>query len=337
MRKSVYIVETGSVVKVQNDNLVVKRARQKLVTVPLINIKRLYIKGNSLISTHLLLKLLSQEIDIVFLSFNGNFLTKIPSLPGKNIDLRRKQYQLFEDETLRNTIAALFVKGKTWNSYILLKRHLEKHRNSKALNRLLLLYNQLNSNTFGIETLMGKEGAASQAYFSAFGKIFKDSGTTFTFTRRSRRPPKNPLNAMLSFGYTLLFNEVLLMLEQTGLDPYLGFLHSPNYGRPSLALDIMEEFRPVIVDTLVLNLVSKKIVNDDDFRGIDSQGKAGIYLSKEKIKSFIYHFNYRMETRRFSEKSGKEQCYRDIIRNQVHELIQYIDTGKEYQPFRLRK
>jgi CRISPR-associated protein Cas1 len=184
---------------------------------------------------------------------------------------------------------------------------------------------------------MGKEGAASQSYFSAFGKIFKGDGTGFTFTRRTRRPPKDPLNAMLSLGYTLLFNEVLLILEQTGLDPYLGYLHLPEYGRPSLALDVMEEFRPVIVDTMVLNLINKNIIKHDDFHGIVDKGKNGVYLSKDKIKVFIYHFNYRMETRRFSEKVGKEMSYRDIIKNQVYELIRYIDTGKEYHPFKLRR
>jgi len=134
---------------------------------------------------------------------------------------------------------------------------------------------------------MGKEGAAFQAYFSAFGKIFKSTGKGFTFKKRTRRPPKDPLNAMLSFGYTLLLNDVLLILEQTGLDPYLGFLHAPEYGRPSLALDIMEEFRPVIVDSLVIRMVSKNIVKYEDFIGIESEGKKGVYLSKEKIKSYI--------------------------------------------------
>lgn len=337
MRKSVYIVETGSSATVSNDNLLVKKKQQKMVKVPLLNIKRLYIKGNSLISTYLLLKLLSQEIDIVFLSFNGNFITKIPSLPGKNIDLRRKQYRLFEDESLRNQIAASFVMGKTWNSYILLKRYLSKHKSSNALNTLMMLYNQISDNHYNNETLMGKEGMASKSYFSAFGKIFKNIDSEFSFTRRNRRPPKDPVNAMLSFGYTILLNEVLLILEQTGLDPYLGFLHLPEYGRPSLALDIMEEFRPVIVDTLVLGLVIRNIFKSDDFQGIVDMGKNGIYLNKDKLKVFIYHFNYRMETQRFCEKTGKELCYRDIIKNQVYELIGYIDKGKEYTPFRLRK
>ncbi len=120
------------------------------------------------------------------------------------------------------------------------------------------------------------------------------------------------------------------MLEPTGLDTYLGFLHAPDYGRPSLALDIMEEFRPVIVDALVLSLVNKKIIKIDDFIGIVENGKNGVYLSKDKMKVFIYHFNYRMETQRFSEKAGKELSYRDLVKNQIYELIRYIDNGKEY-------
>jgi CRISPR-associated protein Cas1 len=285
----------------------------------------------------LILKFLNLEIDIVFLSFNGNFLTKIPSLPGKNIDLRRKQFSFFENEEQKNKIAASFVKGKIWNSYILMKRYLSMHKNSDALNRLLLLYNQVNSNSYNIDTLMGKEGAASKSYFSALGEIYKGTSNGFTFKCRTRRPPQDPLNALLSLGYTFLFNEVLLLLEPTGLDTYLGFLHAPDYGRPSLALDVMEEFRPVIVDALVLSLVNKKIIKIDDFTGIVENGKNGVYLSKDKMRVFIYHFNYRMETRRFSEKAGKELCYRDLIKNQVYELIRNIDTGKEYQPFRLRK
>jgi CRISPR-associated protein Cas1 len=336
MRRDVYIIETGSMVQVQNDNLVVKRKQKKLIAVPLLNIKRLYLKGTSLLSSHLVLKLLNQGVDIIFLSFNGNFLTKIPALPGKNIELRKKQYRLFDDENLRSTIASSFVKGKIWNSYILMKRYMEKHKDSHALNKLLFLYNQLEANDYRIETLMGKEGAASQAYFSALGKIFKGDGTGFTFTRRTRRPPKDPLNAMLSFGYTLLFNEVLLMVEQTGLDPYLGYLHGMQYGRPSLALDIMEEFRPVIVDTLVINLVNKKMIKENHFVGIDDQGKNGVYLAKEKIKEFIYQFNYRMETRRFSDKTRKEESYRNIIQNQVYELIRFVE-GKGYRPFRLKR
>jgi CRISPR-associated protein Cas1 len=328
-------VETGSVIKLQNDNLVVKRKQEKMVAIPLINVKRLYIRGGALISVQLLLKLLGQEIDIVFLSFNGQFLTKLPSMPGKNIELRRQQYRLYEDEGERQRIAAGFIKGKIWNGYILLKRYYTRHENSNALNKLLMLYNQLKANDYPIDTLMGKEGAASQTYFSTFGKIFKGDGSGFAFERRTRRPPKDPVNAMLSFGYTLLFNEALLILEQTGLDPYLGFLHAPQYSRASLALDIIEEFRSVVVDTLVLNLVSKNIFKADDFRNVDAAGPNGVYISKEKLKVFIYHFNYRMETKRFWERVGKELTYRDIVKHQAYDLIRFIETGKEYRPFRL--
>jgi CRISPR-associated protein Cas1 len=182
MRKSIYILETGTSIRIRNDNLEVKRKDQKIVTVPLINIKRVYLKGNPFISAHSLLKLLGQEIDIVFLSFNGNFLTKIPSLPGKNIELRRKQYQLFEMDEYRSQLAVEFIKGKIWNSYILMKRYLEKHQNSNSLNRMLLIYDQLKLNNHNIDSLMGKEGAASQAYFSAFGKnTTENQGDAFDF------------------------------------------------------------------------------------------------------------------------------------------------------------
>ncbi len=334
MKKDVYIVEQSSFIKAENSNLIIKRKGASIVRVPLMNVKRLYIKGSSVISTHLLNELLDNKIDIIFLTFNGNFRSKIPSQLGKNIDLRRAQYRLFENEKLRNIIASKFVAGKVWNSYIIAKRNKTLNESDK-LNAMLSIYEQLKTGQFTNDVLMGKEGIVSKHYFSIFAQQIKNED--FVFNGRNRRPPKDPINAMLSLGYSFLLNEVLLLVERTGLDPYLGFLHLPDYGRPSLALDIIEEFRSVIVDLLVISMINKRIVGLDDFKEIEFRGKKGVYFDGDKIKSFIYHFNHRMETKRFYEKRGFEMSYKEILKSKVYDLIEFIKNQKEYEPFRLRR
>jgi CRISPR-associated protein Cas1 len=337
-KKDVFVREPGTKLCVKNENLVAQnRKEQTSSNIPLLNVERLIIRGGSLISTQLLLELLKRQIDIVLLSFHGHFLARIPTLLGKNVPLRREQYRVFEDEERRNRQAAGFVKGKLWNAYIFMKRYYTKHQDSDALNRLLMLYNRVKANDYDIETLMGNEGAGSQTYFSTFGKILSGSGSCFVFDKRTRRPPTDPVNAMLSFGYTMLLKEVLPLIESTGLDPFLGFLHAPGHGRPSLALDIMEEFRSVIVDQLILKLINKRILTADDFVGLDSGGKDGVFLKKTQINVFLRHFCERMETQRFCTKTGKDLSYRSLIRNQVFELIQCVETGKVYRPFRIIK
>ena len=166
---------------------------------------------------------------------------------------------------------------------------------------------QETANATGVGSLLGLEGNGSAAYFRVFGKLFRGS---FTFTHRRRRPPTDPVNAMLSLGYTLLLHQVSSAIQVVGLDPYMGFLHQPRHGRPALALDLMEEFRPIIADSVVLNIANHRILTPQDF-----EEELGVVRIKAAARKTFYgkfeerlqeelqhpHFGYRTSYRRCIE------------------------------------
>ena len=145
-----------------------------------------------------------------------------------------------------------------------------------------------------------------------------------TFGGRNRRPSRDPVNALLSFSYMLFLNKIYSLLEATGFDPYLGFLHKIDYGRPSLALDLLEEFRAPIVDKFVLNLSNRNILKESDFK---KKEDGGVYLKPDSLKTFFAHYN------KWMNKKRKKSSFRDIIKNQVYALQKAISGDKMYVPY----
>jgi CRISPR-associated endonuclease Cas1 len=245
------------------------------------------------------------------------------------------QFRRFEDVTFQFEMAQSLVKGKLWN----LKQQLLKLRRQRDLpnvsdaiagiDRDWQAVDQASSEV-GLNVLRGYEGSAAARYFPALGQLITNPG--FSLTGRSRRPPTDPTNSLLSFGYTLLFNNVMSLILVEGLNPYLGNLHRSERNDPQLAFDLMEEWRSPIVDSLVLKLINQKVLRPTDFTFPDQDG--GVYLEEKGRRIFLKHFEERLSALMSHPDVGKQVSYRRAIQLQIQRYKRCLVNDLPYQPFR---
>ena len=230
------------------------------------------------------------NIDLSFLTPHGRFLARVVGKVKGNVLLRKKQYQMSENEAQSVDIARSFLIGKLSNSRKVIERALRDHAllvDSQALTRAS---NALRDHLKALPAcpstadLMGMEGSAAKLYFGVMDELILQQKEAFFLKERSRRPPLDNMNSLLSFLYTLLTSEAASALEAVGLDPYVGFLHQDRPGRPSLALDLMEELRPVFADRLALSLVNRKQVSG---KGFTTKENGGILMDDETRKKVL--------------------------------------------------
>lgn len=178
-----------------------------------------------------------------------------------------------------------------------------------------------------LEKLRGVEGRAASVYFDGFAKMLRRGQA---FNKRSRRPPTDPVNSLLSFGYALLYNEAVAALVSVGFDPYLGFYHQPRYGRVSLALDLMEEMRQLVVDRLALSLINREVFKACDF----SKGEdGGVYLNEDGRKRFLREYERAVSTEFVNRRTGARSSFRRALYEQALALQRVVMQGAAYQPF----
>jgi CRISP-associated protein Cas1 len=275
MRKllnTLYVSSQGSYLRKEGETIVVEREQEKVLQLPMHTIGSIVCFGNVLCSPFLLGFCAERDVSVSFLSEYGKFLASVHGPVSGNVLLRRQQYRMADDEAATRAIAANIVAGKLANSRVVMNRALRDHGDkidaaslkgaSAAIDRLI---DELPL-AADADALRGLEGMAAAEYFGVFNHLIVDQKESFTFGERNRRPPLDPVNALLSFIYTLLTHDIRSALETVGLDPAVGFLHRDRPGRPGLALDLMEEFRPVIADRLVLSLINRRQVEAKGFK-----------------------------------------------------------------------
>jgi CRISPR-associated protein Cas1 len=267
MRKllnTLYVSSQGSYLSKEGETVVVEREKQKVLQIPIHTISGIICFGNVLCSPFLLGFCAERDVAVSFLSEHGRFLASVRGPVSGNVLLRRQQYRMADDDEATHGIAANVVSGKLANCRIVLNRTIRDHSAKVDAGTLKDASNKIGRiieripRAVGTDEVRGLEGQAAAEYFGVFNHLIVDQKQDFVFTERSRRPPLDEVNALLSFVYTLLAHDVRSALEAVGLDPAVGFLHRDRPGRPGLALDIMEEFRPVIADRLVLSMINRK-------------------------------------------------------------------------------
>ena len=274
MRKllnTLYVSSQGSYLHKEGETIVVDREGQKALQLPAHTIGGIVCFGNVLCSPFLLGFCAERDVSVSFLSTHGRFLASVRGPVSGNVLLRRAQYRMADDEEITKAIAANIVTGKLANSRVVMNRAARDHGDkidatairsaSASLDRLI---DQL-PRAVDSDAVRGLEGMAAAEYFSVFNHLIVEQKEGFVFRERNRRPPLDPVNALLSFIYTLLMHDVRSALETVGLDPAVGFLHRDRPGRPGLALDLMEEFRPIIADRLALSLINRRQVETKGF------------------------------------------------------------------------
>ncbi len=357
-----YLVEQNVTLSKEGGRLVIKKEGVVAQTVHLFKLDQVVLFGNIFLTPSVIRYFLREGIDTAFMTRKGRYLGRLQSALGKNILLRREQFKRMEDPGFCLKTAKAIVGGKLANLRAVLMR-LNRTRESIDLDDQILSLRNLMVKLEDVETmdsLRGYEGRGSAIYFEGFSKGFLSDD--FEFRGRVRRPPTDPVNALLSLGYALLLNQVIGAVSIVGFDPYFGTLHSMDYGRPSLALDLMEEWRPIIVDTLVLSVLNLKALVPTDFeerawveeesegdregggseqRSDEKRGstekKRSIVLTETGFRKFITQFERKMSQKVQYHLTGDQLTYRDCIREQVRHFARYLkDEETQYQPMPLR-
>jgi CRISPR-associated protein Cas1 len=285
-----YVTTPEAYLSLDGENVVVKKDENTSMRLPLHNLENIVCFGYLGASPALMGACSERNVGLCFLSPNGRFLARVSGKVRGNVLLRKKQYQVSENNDESVCIAASFLLGKVANCRKVIERALRDHamlvdvqalsQASAAIKGILAVIPECRSTG----DLMAFEGSAAKIYFSVFDQLVLRQREDFPFKERSRRPPLDNLNSLLSFLYTLLTNEVASALETVGLDPYVGFLHCDRPGRPSLALDLMEELRPVFADRLALSLVNRKQVTGEGFTQKES---GGILMDEDTRKKVL--------------------------------------------------
>ncbi len=259
-----YLHKKGDAIEIIVDN-------QSKGMIPLVNLDSIVCFGNITISPLLLRAAFDHNITINYLSKSGKFLARIQGPATGNILLKKEQYRRSDNEQASAQIAKYIIAGKIANQKIVIQRAIRDHQDKIDVSKLLEAVKYLNKNLLKIETeknldiLRGIEGDSAETYFSVFNDLIISQKESFVFTKRNRRPPQDNVNALLSYVYTLLYHDMISACEVAGLDPAAGFLHRDRPGRCSLALDLMEEFRAVFADRIVLNLINRKELTSSQF------------------------------------------------------------------------
>jgi len=302
----IYITKQDVKITKQSRRLVVCAKDRIVLEIPDFKIERLVIFGNAHITTPALNFLLDRGIEVSFLTVRGRLRGRLIGKSSKNIFLRLEQFRRFEDEEYRIETVRNIIRGKIKS---MISSTAENNRLKRRLTGIIPLIDRKED----VPSLRGLEGFATAIYFSCLAKFIPGK---YNFITRNHRPATDPANACLSLGYTLLGNEIASMIEAHGLDPHLGFYHLPAYGRPSLALDILEEFRHSLIDRFVIYLLGNGWLKQDMF----TLTQKGVRLSESALS--VYLANYEKKVRPF----------RGIIQNQVEAVVRCIKNREVYRP-----
>jgi CRISPR-associated protein Cas1 len=329
--RPLYVTEPGSVVGFAGGRIEVSRKGEHLVSRRELDVSQICVFGNVQVTTQALRQCFALEVPVCFFSGGGWLQGIAEGLPSKHIELRRRQLILAGQGGL--DVAQRFIVGKIRNARTLLRRN-GRPAKPKTLESLTHLAEQAATATT-TASLRGFEGAAARLYFEALPTMIREGetypGRAFSFDGRNRRPPLDPINCLLSFAYALLVKDLVAVLWSVGFDPYLGFYHRPRFGRPALALDVAEEFRPLVGDSVVLNAINNGEVKPSQFvvraQGVSltAEGRAALIASYERrLEIEVRHplFGYRVTYRRLFELQA-----RVLAAHVLGEIPAYVPFG----------
>jgi len=347
MEQGLTLAADGELFSVEREGKVIQQVR-------MLGVDEVLVFGAVSLTPSAIAALLARGIDTVFLTARGRYRGRLMGKPGRNVELRLAQFDRLRTPSMALELARSIVAGKIANQRNLILRSQREQKREDLADAAAMMRRMLRAveSAPDSDVLRGLEGQASAAYFGVFGRCIRNP--RFSFRGRTRRPPRDPVNALLSFGYTMLAVGVEAAVLRAGLDPMLGAFHTPDYGRPSLVLDLMEEFRPVMVDPLALRLVNRREVAPEDFEqppdeveaawadGPDAPGKdsgpaPAVWLGESGRHVFFRAWGRRLRETHFYEQRSQTLTLEEIIQQQVYHLARVI-RGEQpaYQPFVVR-
>lgn len=330
-----YLVEQGSTVRKDRQTFSITKDGAVLQKVPINKVDQVVLFGNIGLTTPVIIYLLEQGIDCVFCSSTGKYHGRLFSTESNFGLLRQAQFKACADTVLRLSMASCFVRAKISNQRTMLMRYARERQDAALDDAARSLQASLDQLQLAgdVASVQGIEGYAAATYYAAFKLLLKHP---LDFQGRRRRPPPDPVNSLLSLGYTLLVYGIQGAIRTVGLDPFLGFLHSTQYSKPSLALDMMEEFRPLIVDSIVLRAINSRILSEQDFeRAPDREGM--MRLKQGGLKTYLGLYEERVQTEISDPLTRTKVTYRRLFDLQARQMARVM-TGKqnEYNPFMVK-
>ncbi|MHB8347406.1 MAG: CRISPR-associated endonuclease Cas4g/Cas1g [Acidiferrobacterales bacterium] len=332
-----YVQANRAKVAKKGETLEVTVEDEHKTSVRLIDVSQVVLMGNIYLTTPTLHELMRREIPVTWHSFGGWFLGHTAGLGHKNVELRTAQYRASFDEMICRKLARGLVRTKILNCRTLMRRNWRGEDKPERLFDELKRDSEDSQRAKSLPELLGMEGLAARRYFENFARLIKQDGDPhsfrFDFTHRNRRPPTDPVNALLSFAYTLLVRTWTVALSAVGFDPYRGFYHQPRYGRPALALDMMEPFRPLVADSVVLQAINNGEVRPSDF--VSAAGS--VALTEDGRKRFIATFERRLSQEVTHPLFGYKVSYRRLFELQARLLGRFLlGDIPEYPDFTTR-
>lgn len=331
-----YVTEPDCKIYFKDNQIIMDDGKGLLTKLPIEILEGVVLIGNINLTSSCQRELLKRGLPVTYLAANGQYYGRLESTRHTNIERQRCQFRLGDDEAFCLAFSKKIVEAKTHNQIVVLRRYNrdpQKESVKECLHELEVIQKKIQAST-QIAQLMGYEGSCAKLYFRGLAQLINP---VFAFKGRNKQPPKDPFNSLLSFGYTLLRYEVYGAVVSKGLHPYAGLMHRDRQGHPALASDLMEEWRAVIVDALVMSLLNQNQFALEDFTEPDETG--GVYLNKQASKVFLkeYQKKLRVQTNYLGSETGK-MSFRGAIQYQVNALAKAIEHNdlQYYQPFRVR-
>ena len=328
---AIYLIEQGTTIYKEYQRFIIYVSEKPKLEVPIREVQQILVFGNIQLSTPVMQVCLREQIAVVFLSQSGRYHGHLWSSEFRDLDQELVQVRRWGDAAFQFQVSQAIVYGKLMNSKQLLLRFNRKRKLPDVERAIIGINQDIEALEFSesLDRLRGYEGIGAARYFPALGQLITNS--RFEFSLRNRQPPTDPVNSLLSFGYTLLFNNVLGFIIAEGLSPYLGNFHYGERQKPYLAFDLMEEFRSPIVDGLVLKVIHKSLLKPQDFDIVPSTG--GVYLNQSARRVFLKQFETRMNEEVSHPDLQSKVTYRQAIQLQVRRYKQSLLSGVPYEAF----
>ena len=330
-----YVCEHGATIGISDNRFQIKYKNELLKSIPAETLEVIEIFGKVQMTTQCMEECLKKGITVIFYSGNGSYFGRLISTNHVNVSRQRKQAELAKNFEFNMTFCRNIINAKISNQIVVLRRYartreVDVRNDVKEMQYILTKL----ENCTSTEQIMGYEGLAARKYFKTLGMLIDSQ---FAFQGRTKRPPLDPFNSLISLGYSIILNEIYGKLEAKGLNPYFGILHSDREKHPTLASDLMEEWRAVLIDSTALSMLNGHELNQEDFYTDPDQ--QGVFLTKKAFQLYIKKLENKFRaSNKYLSYIDHEVSFRRAINLQVNQLVTAIETenAAEYHPIKIR-
>lgn len=330
-----YVCEQGATIGISENRFQVKYKDGMVKSIPAETLEVIEVFGKVQITTQCVTECLKRGVNIIFYSTYGAYFGRLISTNHVNVQRQRIQAKVTEDIQFKLDFSKRIIGAKIRNQIVILRRYARNRENNiqRAVVEMQNMYKKL-ENAQNIEQIMGYEGAAAKIYFRELGRLIDQE---FAFSGRNRRPPHDPFNSLISLGYSIILNELYGKIEGNGLNPYFGIMHSDREKHPTLASDLMEEWRAVLIDSVALSMLNgHELLRKDFYSGID---QPGVFLEKDAFKKYVQKLETKFRTEsRYLTYVDYSVSFRRAMDLQINQFICAIEeqNPNQYIPVTIR-